>query len=455
VIGQTIGIEEKLQAAEAALAAALQGAEPDSKTRDLIGQIAAARATLALSQYQIETILGQSRRALEYLSRDNLTLRFRALWTLGFAYHFRGERAIASQTYAEALSVAQASGNIQDIILATTCLGQIQELENQLYLAADLFRRVLQLLGDSPMPSAGEAYRGLAQIYYEWNDLDAAEHYGQEGLRLSRQYARVIDRSIITEVFLARLKLAQGDVAGAAAMLAETEQSVRQYNFVLRMPEVAAAQVLVLLKQNNLPTAAELARRFELPLSQARVLLAQGDSSATLAVLEPFRQQMEARGWVDERLKAMVLQAVALHLKGEKAPAAQLLGDALALAEPGGFIRIFVDEGAPMVQLLREAASHGVMPDYIGKLLAVFEAEKRKREDKPDLDPAQLLVEPLSPRELEVLQLIAQGLSNHEICERLFLALDTVKGHNRRIFDKLQVQRRTEAIARARELGLL
>jgi LuxR family maltose regulon positive regulatory protein len=107
VIGQTIGIEEKLQAAEAALAAALQGAEPDSKTRDLIGQIAAARATLALSQYQIETILGQSRRALEYLSRDNLTLRFRALWTLGFAYHFRGERAIASQTYAEALSWLQ------------------------------------------------------------------------------------------------------------------------------------------------------------------------------------------------------------------------------------------------------------------------------------------------------------------------------------------------------------
>ena len=155
-------------------------------------------------------------------------------------------------------------------------------------------------------------------------------------------------------------------------MLSETEQSVRQNNFVLRLPEVAAAQVQVLLKQTNLPAAAELARRFELPLSQARVLLAQGDSSAALAVLEPFRQQMEAQGWADERLRAMVLQAVALHLKGEKAPAAQLLGDALALAEPGGFIRIFVDEGAPMAQLLSEAASHGIMPDYIGKLLAAI-----------------------------------------------------------------------------------
>jgi LuxR family maltose regulon positive regulatory protein len=151
----------------------------------------------------------------------------------------------------------------------------------------------------------------------------------------------------------------------------------------------------------------------------------------------------------------MVLQAVALHAHGEKNKAVQLLGEALTLAEPGGFIRIFVDEGAPMAQLLLEAASHGVMPDYISKLLAVFEAEQRKSEDKPDLSPAKLLIESLSQRELKILQLIAQGLSNREIGERLFLALDTVKGHNRKMFDKLQVQSRTEAIARARELGLL
>ena len=97
----------------------------------------------------------------------------------------------------------------------------------------------------------------------------------------------------------------------------------------------------------------------------------------------------------------------------------------------------------------------GRIADYTDKLLAAFEAEKRKSEDKPDLPPAQPLIEPLSQRELKILQLIAQGLSNREIGERLFLALDTVKGHNRKIFDKLQVQSRTEAIARARELGLL
>jgi LuxR family maltose regulon positive regulatory protein len=133
----------------------------------------------------------------------------------------------------------------------------------------------------------------------------------------------------------------------------------------------------------------------------------------------------------------------------------QLLGDALALAEPGGFIRIFVDEGPPMVELLSEPAARRIMPDYTDKLLAVFEAEEPGSEDKSFLPPAQPLIEPLSQRELEVLQLIAQGLSNREISERLFLALNTVKGHNRKIFGKLQVQRRTEAVARARELGLL
>ena len=187
VTGQTTGVEEKLQAAEAALAAALQGAEPDDKTRDLIGQIAAARATLALSRYQVETILVQSRRALEYLSPDNLLFRFRANWTMAMAYHFGGERAAAGRACAETLSIAQASGNIMNIILVTTCLGQIQELENQIYLAAETYRRVLQLIGDDySQPIASEAYLGLARIYYEWNDLDAAEQHGQQSLQLAR-----------------------------------------------------------------------------------------------------------------------------------------------------------------------------------------------------------------------------------------------------------------------------
>jgi LuxR family transcriptional regulator, maltose regulon positive regulatory protein len=227
---------------------------------------------------------------------------------------------------------------------------------------------------------------------------------------------------------------------------------------VFRMPDVAAAQVLTLLRRGDPVAAAHLADAHELPVSQARVRLAQGDTSAALATLDPVRRHAEAKGWENERLEVMVLQALTLRAHGESDRAVQLLGEALALAEPGGFVRTFVDEGLPMARLLSEAAARGIMPRYTAKLLAAFEAEGQGSEEESYVPPARLaqpLTEPLSRRELEVLQLIAQGLSNREICGRLFLALDTVKGHNRRIFGKLSVRRRTEAVEKARSLDIL
>lgn len=447
VVGQTTGVEEKLDAAEAAL----QGVEAEN--RHLIGRIAAARAVLALTRYQTETMLVQSRRALEYLNPTNLTMRANANWTLGAAYLFRGERAAARQALSEAVSLGQTAGDRFTTILATIGLGNVDEVDNQLYPAAETYRRVLQWAGDQPLQIIYEAHLGLARILYEWNDLDNAEQHGRQSLQLARQYDRVIDRFIVCELFLARLKLAQGDIAGAAAMIEQAGQSARQKNFVYRLPEVAAAQVMVLLRQGNLVEAAQMAQSYDLPLIQARVQLAQGETAAALAMLETLAQQMKAREWQDERLKVMVLQAVTLQAHGETDKAGQLLGDALALAEPAGYIRLFVDEGRPMAQLLTRLRDEGGrMTGYIDKLLAAF----GKLEDgQPPAVSSQTLLEPLSQRELEVLQLIAQGLSNQEISKRLFLALDTVKGHNRRIFDKLEVQRRTEAVARARELGLL
>src|SRR6266511_1222351 len=457
--GQHTTVEQTLQAAETALAAtfASGGTEPDNRTTDLVGRIASMRATLAVIQHDVETIITQSQRALEYLHPDNLPLRTATTYTIGYAYQLQGDRAAASQIYSGVLSSSKAFGDSIYTTAATLSLGQIQEAENQLSLATRTYRRVLQLAGDPPQPIACEAYLGLARITYEWNDLDTAQQYGQQCLQLTRQMESV-DTFASYGVFLARLKLAQRDAAGAAAILAEAEAFVRQHNFVHQMPAVAASQVLTLLQQGNLTAAAHLAQSHNHPISQARVHLAQGDPSAALAALQPLRQQVDAKGWQDERLKIMILQAVAFYALGEKEEAVKLLGEALALAEPGGFIRIFVDEGAPMAQLLSEAAAHGMMPDYISKLLAVFEAEQKgSTGESPQLALAssQRLIEPLSERELEVLRLLRTELNGPEIARELLVSLTTLRTHTKNIYNKLGVNNRRAAIRRAEELDLL
>ena len=471
LIGRTAGVEEKLQATEAALAAAaLPGLAPDDATRNLIGKIAVARATLAQIQAQPEAILVQARRALEYLHPNNLPYRSTATRTLGFAYYLQGDRAGASQAYAEALGIAQAAGDIPNAILASIRLGQIQESEGQLRLAAETYRQVLQLVGDYSPPNSPVAYLGLARISYEWNDLAAAEQYGEKSLQLARQYDQIIDRTILSELFLARLKVAQGDAIGASRLLSQTELLTRQKNFTFRIPDIAAAQALIHLQQGNIAEAAELATQHNLLLVQARVLIAQKNPAAALAILEPLQRQWAEKGLLDATLRAMTVRAIALDAQGEKQKALKLLGEALALAEPNGFIRLFVDEGEPMrltiadfrlrIERRADSQNHKLI-GYVDKLLAAFTQPAAMPPPIGDLRQSKVenrkseIPEPLSEREQEILKLIAHGLSNREIGERLFLALDTVKGHNRRIFDKLQVASRTEAIARARELGLL
>jgi len=445
VTGHTTIVEQKLQAAEAGL----EQAQSDDKTRDLIGRIAAIRATAAVNQNQVETIIAQSRRALEYLNPRNQAFRTSTIWKLGYAYHLRGDRAAAKAAYTEVASIGKASGNVVFALMATIGLGSLQEGNNQLGRAEQTYRSVVQMCGDQPLPFASEAHLGLARILYERNDLEAAREHARKSLELLGLIENT-DRVVASEVFLGRIKLATGDARGAAAILTRTAQFARENNFLHRLPEIVGAQVLTLLRDANVNAARQLADKHQLPISQARVELAGGSASNALSVLESLRRQAEEKCWEDERLKVMVLQSLAHDAAGNRREALQLAGEALALAEPAGFIRLFVDEGPRMARLLSEAAGCG-MRDYVVKLLAAFEAEELKVR-RAVLQP---LVEPLSRRELEVLRLIAKGLSNREISERLFLAVSSVKGHNLRIFGKLQVQRRTEAVARARELGLL
>jgi LuxR family transcriptional regulator, maltose regulon positive regulatory protein len=232
----------------------------------------------------------------------------------------------------------------------------------------------VELSGDPPRTIASEAHLGLARIYYEWNDLDAAHQHGQQCLQLTRQIEGV-DTFASYAVFLARMRLAQGDIPSAITIVDEAEAFLRQHNFLFRMRDIAAARVLILLRLGDLRAAARLADVDQLPLSQARVYLAQGDTSAALAVLAPWRKQVEAKAWADERLKVMILQALALQANGDTETAVRILGEALAFAKKGGFVRSFVDEGRPMAELLSAASAHLRMPVYVTKLLTQFEIE--------------------------------------------------------------------------------
>lgn len=446
MVGQIASVEPHLQAAEAALHPNAATAE----SRDLIGHIAAIRATLAVAKYQAEEIIAQSERALAHLHPANVPVRTSIKWTLGYAYQLQGDRTAARQAYEEAIAISERIGHVIIQILATIGLGNIQEADTQLHLAAETYQRVLEWAGNPPLPVASEAHLGLARLAYEWNDLAAAQEHAQQSMALAQQFENGVDSVIHTGIFLARVRLAQRDVAGTAVILAQTEQLLHQHQFTTRTAEVAAVRVDMLLQQGQFTAAADLAHQHELPMGQARAQLALGQTAAALDALTPLYHQAKAKGWAKERLQLLALQAAIYYEQGEKSTAVALLGEALPLAQAGGFIRTFVDTGAAMVPLLAQSTAATA---YVAQLLAACEAEAHY--PTTQLTPPTTLAEPLSEREHEVLQLIAQGLSNRDISERLFLALSTVKGHNQLIFGKLQVQRRTEAVARARELGLL
>ncbi len=225
---------------------------------------------------------------------------------------------------------------------------------------------------------------------------------------------------------------------------------MQQYHFDHWLGEITAVRIQIHLHQGNLAAAAELAESQDLPLSQARVNLAQDDPEAAVAKLEPVRQQAEANDWADKRLQALVLQALAHQAAGESEQAVQTFGEALALAAPGGLLRPFVDEGAPMAALLREVVKQGVAPLFAQQVLAAF---GETAVSQPP--PAQPLPDPLSERELEVLKLLTTALTGPEIARELMISLNTMRTHTKNIYSKLGVNSRRTAVRRAEELRLL
>ncbi len=438
---QNVQVESKLVAAELAM----RQSEVDAHIR---GEIAAIRAMLAANHYETETIIEQSHLALELLDANSLYLRAVTLRSLAIAYQYQGKRDLAEETYRDAIEASEESDNLFINILATTGLGIIQLSNNQLRQAERTFKHVLELVGKPPTPIACAAYLRLGRIYYEWNDLDKAQNYAQIGVDLAKQID-TIDSAVAGEIFLVRLKMAQDNLFNGDELLSIIEQTIQEHKFEQQIPALIDAKIRLYLQRGDISEASRLAFLHELPLSQARVYLAQNKPQDALDILT--YQLNEELDWIDAHLSAMILQALAYEMANQIDDALHILKDVLRRTNIDGFIRLFVDEGESMQHLLHELHHQGFIPDYTQKLLDAFDTPVETMQ----IPANQALIEPLSDRELEILQLVADGLSNREISELLYLALSTVKGHNRNIYGKLGVSRRTEAVALARELNLL
>jgi LuxR family transcriptional regulator, maltose regulon positive regulatory protein len=449
ISGHPSQVEPKLKAAEFAL----RGAEDNEKNRDLIGQIAAMRALVAASRNDIDGIITQSNRALEYLHPQNVSVRTITTFSLGVVYELQNDREAATREFNEVITTAQASGNFMFTLAALSSLAGLQLSNNKLRDAEKSFKQSIEIINDPDHWISYDPHFGLARIYYEWNDLAAAEDHARRCIRLAPQVE--CGTAVSAEVLLTRICLARGDIAGAAAQVVKAYQTARERILTDKSSEVDAVQVDVWLRQGKIQEAETLAVETGLPICQVRVLLAAGKTDEALAILEKLLWKLMEMDRQDERLKAIILLAAVFFIRGDTGKAIRQLDTIFPLTEPEGYLRLFLDEGEPIRGLLKEAAVRGIEPDYTARLLAVIDEQPDTADAKIAGLSNQLLVDPLSPRELEVLQLIADGLSNREIGEKLFLALSTVKGHSQVIFDKLQVQRRTEAVARARELGLI
>jgi len=451
--------------------------------RTLPASVATARAYLTLARGDALGSVAYGRRALDLLPEGDHLRRGPAAALLGLAHWARGDLEAAHRALADAMANFQKVGNLHFAISGTFGLADIRTAQGRLRDAVRTYTQALQLAleqGEQPLlRGTADLYLGLSELYREQGDLEAAREHLLRSEELGEQAALPDWRYRLCRA-QARFKETQGDLAGVLGRLDEAERHYYRTP-VPNVRPLAALKTRVWVAQGRLREALhwvqeqglsvddELSflREFE-HITLARVLIAEYTRAAAdraireaLRLLERLQGAAEAGGRMGSVIEIGVLQALAHQAQGNLAPALVALERALRLAQPEGYVRIFVDEGLAMARLLSTAAAQGMMPDYIGKLLAAFasvETEAQPRVDKadpPPASPAQPLIEPLSTRELEVLQLIAQGLSNGEISVRLFLALSTVKGHNRRIFDKLQVQRRTEAVARARALGLL
>jgi LuxR family maltose regulon positive regulatory protein len=411
---------------------------------------------------------------LNGLSTDAPFLRCLEAWYQGFSCLWLGDFEAASQALEQATKIGQEVGNVMIAVTALCHRAELHLLQGELRAARQVCEQALELAADddgAPLPIAGMALIGLGELTRETDELDRAARLLEEGIELSKQWGEI--GTLDGYIALARVQQAQGDSERAGQTMAGAERFARRFDATdLDDRFVAAHQARLWVMQGHLAQAGRWADEHGLSVEAddrevekaevytsryvrevecsvlARLLIRRGQLQEALIVLERLLSPLEKQGQWTTAMEIQVLRALALQALDRKAEAVTILGQALARAAPEGYVRLFADEGEPLVPLLREAAARGITPEYVGRLLDAIE--------EPALAAGtSRLVEPPSERELEVLRLIAAGLSNQEIADELVVALSTVKWHINNLYGKLGVSSRTQAVARAHEWHLL
>jgi len=457
-------VEPTLQAPEQLLSSL----DPTIEVRTLTGTIAAARAQCANSQGNTHLAAVYAQKALELLpdcSSISRSIRSVATTILGDASWINGNLEQAMQAYREAIRIGREADNLHMVIIANSHLADILMEQGQLHRAANIYAQSLQMAvrpDGQRSPLAGSIYMGLGRLSYECNRLNDAELYMHQCLDLCRKWGEP-DLQAAAYASLARLEQAQGNLEQAQEAIWVVEQLASEQPLSPHWSIwVQSDLARVWLAQGNLERLSQLVQKSglsiedEIPYQREpeymillRLLLARCDYEAALALSKRLLRQAETAGRMGLVIETLILQALAFHGKKESEGALAVLERALSLAQPEGYVRIFLDEGDVMTRLLCQVQARQVEKGYATELLL-----KIGRISGMTPPSMQLLIEPLTTRELEVLTFIEAGYSNQEISEKLFISIPTVKRHISNIYAKLGVESRTQAIAIGKELRL-
>jgi LuxR family maltose regulon positive regulatory protein len=444
----------------------------DTNRMKLVGRVAAIRSFLASYSGDIPGTIRYARQALEYLPEQELPWRSAALITLGDAYANQGQMVAAHKARSDALVTGKASGDTYILMIVNLRLAEILRQQGKLQQVIDICERQLKRADESGISESalvGWLLGIWGEVLAELNNLDRAIDQAKKGVKLTARGGDVVHIGS-SNLCLVRVLFSSGDITGAEDVIQSMENTAREYDMPLwTLLQLSAWQVRIWLAQGKLEVASQWVGERELDpdgeptylyeveyIVFARILIAQGRLDEATTLLQRLLEAAEAGGRTTRAIEILLLQALVFQAGGDTTRAMTTLEKALTLAEPGGFIRIFVDEGLLMARLLYKALTRGIAPDYVRRLLAAFPITEPEGTEPPKSQaPDSVLIEPLSEREIEVLHLIAEGLTNPEIATRLFLSAHTVKVHTRNIYGKLDAHNRTEAVTRARSLGIL